>query len=81
MALIITEDCVSCGACLPECPNNAISEGSPYVIDPNLCTECVGFFNEPQCVAVCPVDCIISDPAYVESKEELLAKKIRIHGE
>ena len=82
MALIITDECIACGACVAECPNEAISEGDPiFVINPNLCTECVGFYDEPQCVAVCPVDAIIQDPDHVESKEELLEKKKRIHGE
>jgi len=63
MALMINEECIACDACVPECPNDAISEGDPiYIIDPNLCTECVGFFDEPQCIEVCPVDCIIPDP-------------------
>jgi len=82
MALIITDECISCDACVAECPNEAISEGDPiYVINPDLCTECVGFFDEPQCVSVCPVDAIVADPAYKESKVELLEKKKRIHGE
>ena len=82
MALIINEDCISCDACVPECPNEAISEGDPiYIIDPNLCTECVGFFDEPQCIEVCPVDCIVPDPNHRESKEELLEKKKKIQGE
>jgi ferredoxin len=82
MAMLITEECISCGACISECPNDAISEGDEiYVINPDLCTECVGFFDEPQCVEVCPVDCIINDPDYEESKDELLEKKKRIHGE
>jgi ferredoxin len=82
MALIITEECIACDVCVPECPNDAISEGDPiYIIDPNLCTECVGFFDEPQCVEVCPVDCIIPDPDHQETKEELLNMKKRIHGE
>lgn len=82
MALIITEDCISCGLCVDECPNNAISQGEDiYVINPDLCTECVGFFSEPQCVNVCPVDSIIPDPEHRESKEELLNKKKQIHGE
>ena len=82
MALMINEECIACDACVPECPNDAISEGDPiYIIDPNLCTECVGYFDEPQCVEVCPVDCIIPDPDHQESKEELLEKKNRIHGE
>lgn len=82
MALLINEECISCGACEPECPNNAISEGADrYVIDPNRCTECVGFYDEPQCASVCPVDACVPDSAHVESREELLAKKQRIHGE
>ncbi len=81
MALMITDECIACGACITECPNNAISEGEPYVINSDLCTECVGFYDEPQCVSVCPVDCIIADPDHQESKEELLEKKKRIHGE
>ncbi|MBN2213581.1 MAG: YfhL family 4Fe-4S dicluster ferredoxin [Bacteroidales bacterium] len=82
MALMINEECIACGICLPECPNHAISEGDLiYVIDPKLCTECVGFYNEPQCVAVCPVEAIVTDPAHKESKEELLEKKKHIYGE
>ena len=81
MALKITEECVNCGVCEPECPNGSISEGSDiYVIDPNKCTECVGFFDEPQCVEVCPVDCIIPDPDHKETREQLLAKKERHAG-
>lgn len=81
MALKIFEDCVACGACEPVCPNQAISEGDPfYVIDPEKCTECVGFYDEPQCVSVCPVDCIHPDPNYRETKEELLQKKERLHA-
>jgi ferredoxin len=60
MSLKITDECINCGACEPECPVNAISEGSDYyVIDPDKCVECVGHFDEPSCVPVCPVDCII----------------------
>ncbi len=71
----ITDECISCGACEPECPNQAITEGdSIYKIDPEKCTECVGHFDSPQCVEVCPVDCIVPDPAHVESKEQLQAK-------
>jgi ferredoxin len=82
MALIINDECIACDACVAECPNDAISEGDPiYIIDPNLCTECIGFFEEPQCVEVCPVDSIVPDPNHKETKEELLAKKERIHGE
>ncbi|MDA8060588.1 MAG: YfhL family 4Fe-4S dicluster ferredoxin [Leptospirillum sp.] len=81
MSLKIEDNCISCGACIPECPNDAISEGDPvYIIDPELCTECVGFHEDPQCAAVCPIDeCCILDPEYVETQEELLAKKDRIH--
>ncbi|SEF47073.1 YfhL family 4Fe-4S dicluster ferredoxin [Nitrosomonas ureae] len=75
MALIITDECINCDVCEPECPNGAISQGEEiYQIDPNLCTECVGHYNEPQCVEVCPVDCITLNPAIVESKEQLHAK-------
>ncbi len=80
MALIINEDCISCGACEPECPNDAISEGDTiYVIDPDRCTECVGFYDEPQCASVCPVDACVPDPDIQETKEELMAKKNRLH--
>jgi ferredoxin len=77
MALMITEDCINCNACVDECPNDAISEGeSVYVINAELCTECVGFFDDPQCINVCPVEgTIIPDPNHQETKEELLAKK------
>ena len=79
MALYITDDCINCDVCEPECPNNAISAGDEiFVIDPNLCTECVGHFDEPQCQQVCPVDCIPKDPNRVESHDELLAKYERI---
>jgi ferredoxin len=80
MALLITEECTSCGACEVDCPNEAISEGDDaYRIDPERCTECAGFYDDPQCVSVCPVDCIGPDPAHAESREELLAKKARLH--
>lgn len=79
---MITDECISCGICISECPNDAISEGDLiYVINPDQCTECVGFFDEPQCVAVCPVDAIVPNPEYRESHDELLEKKKRIHGE
>ena len=115
MAIIITEECINCGACEPECPNNAIYENGAewrfsdktsikgtftgktgltadadapqpavsadfYYIVPDKCTECVGFHDEPQCASVCPVDCCVPDPAHVESKEDLLAKKTSLHG-
>jgi ferredoxin len=114
MAIRITNECINCGACEPECPNNAIYEGGiewaindgntvtgPYalydgtVVDaaeknkpiepdlyfivPDKCTECVGFHDEPQCAAVCPVDCCIPDEDHVESKDILLGKKARLH--
>ena len=82
MALLINEECINCGACESECPNEAISEGeNTYVIDPEKCTECVGFYDEAQCVSVCPVECIVPDPDHRETKEELLARKQRLHGE
>lgn len=80
MALHITDECINCGACEPECPNGAISEGEEiYIIDPNLCTECVGHFDEPQCQAVCPVDCCLPDPGKEETEEELLQKVKNLH--
>lgn len=115
MAIMITEECINCGACEPECPNNAIYEGGAewrfsdgtsikgmykktdgsevaadaaqtpvsmdiYYIVHDKCTECVGFHDEPQCASVCPVDCCVDDPNYRESKEELLAKKEKMHA-
>ncbi|MEQ6340449.1 MAG: YfhL family 4Fe-4S dicluster ferredoxin [Gammaproteobacteria bacterium] len=75
MALLITDECINCDVCEPECPNGAISQGEEiYVIDPKLCTECVGHYDTPQCVEVCPVDCIPKDPGHVESRDELYAK-------
>jgi len=114
MAIIITDECINCGACEPECPNNAIYEGGIewrmkdgtgvvgdyalddgtvvrydelrppveddyYYIVPDKCTECVGFHEEPQCAAVCPVDCCVPDPDRRESNEILLARKERLH--
>ncbi len=102
MAIMITDECINCGACEPECPNNAIYEGGSewelggktygpddpapsgatgfysdefYYIVPDKCTECVGFYDEPQCAAVCPVDCCVPDPNHVEDKETLMKKK------
>jgi len=75
MALIITDECINCDVCEPECPNEAISAGEEiYVIDPRKCTECVGHFDEPQCQKVCPVDCIPLDPDRKETEEQLLQK-------
>lgn len=114
MAIKITEECINCGACEPECPNNAIYEGgiewsmadgttlkgeyilmdgssvdvgkkiNPvsdeyYYIVSDKCTECTGFHEEPQCAAVCPVDCCVPDPDIVETEDELLAKKEKLH--
>ncbi|MFT6754626.1 MAG: ferredoxin [Urechidicola sp.] len=116
MAIIITDECINCGACEPECPNNAIYEGAEdwkysegtelkgnvvlpngkqvnadepqeavddevYFISPDKCTECMGFHEEPQCAAVCPVDCCVPDEDVVETEEELLAKKAFMHKE
>ncbi len=82
MALKITEECINCDVCEPECPNDAISQGEDiYVIDPHRCTECVGHYSEPQCVKVCPVDCIPLDPNFVESKEQLHAKYLKLTTE
>ncbi len=75
MALMITDECINCDVCEPECPNEAISQGEEiYEIDPNLCTQCVGHFETPQCIEVCPVDCIIPDPNHPETSEQLQAK-------
>lgn len=114
MAIMITDECINCGACEPECPNNAIYEGGVewtmadgtgvkgvytlvngkeveanakqkaksdelYYIVEDKCTECVGFHEEPQCAAVCPVDCCIPDPDMVEEEDELLEKKAKLH--
>ena len=117
MAIIITDECINCGACEPECPNTAIYEGAMewhfsdgteltggiilpkngdsyeaaeaqepvsddiYYIVTDKCTECVGFHEEPQCAAVCPVDCCVPDENHVETNEELLSKKSFLHGE
>lgn len=75
MAYMINEECINCGACEPECPNNAISAGDDkYLIEPTLCTECIGSYDESQCASVCPVDACISDPEHKESHEELQDK-------
>lgn len=79
MSLKIIDTCINCDVCEPECPNHAISQGPEiYVIDPELCTECVGHFDKPQCQQVCPVDCIPLDPEHAETQEELQAKYLRI---
>ena len=75
MALWITDECINCDVCEPECPNEAISMGEEiYQIDPHRCTECVGHFDEPQCVQVCPVACIPVNPAFVETRGQLMEK-------
>ena len=79
MALKIIDTCINCDVCEPECPNGAISQGPEiYVIDPQLCTECVGHFDKPQCQQVCPVDCIPLDPEHAETPEELVEKYQRL---
>jgi len=81
MALKIIDTCINCDVCEPECPNGAIAQGPEiYVIDPNLCTECVGHFDKPQCQQVCPVDCIPLDPDHEETQEELMAKYRHLIG-
>ncbi|MBV1774787.1 YfhL family 4Fe-4S dicluster ferredoxin [Burkholderiaceae bacterium DAT-1] len=75
MALMITDECINCDVCEPECPNTAISQGPEiYEIDPDKCTECVGHYTEPQCQQVCPVDCIPLDPDRKESQDQLMDK-------
>lgn len=82
MAYKITEDCTACGLCTEECPNNAISEGEDiYVIDPDKCTECVGFYDTQQCAEVCPSDACVPDEDHQESQEELMEKKKRLNPE
>lgn len=79
MALRITMDCINCAACEPECPNSAISAGDEvFIVNADKCTECVGHYEESQCIAVCPVDCIVTDEERVETREELLAKFERL---
>lgn len=75
MALIITDECINCDVCEPECPNQAISQGEEiYEINPDHCTECVGHYDVPQCVEVCPVSCIVVDPDRTENRDQLLEK-------
>jgi ferredoxin len=81
MALMITDECINCDVCEPVCPNQAIYQGeSIFEIDPARCTECVGHFAEPQCVAVCPVNCIPLDPNHIETREQLLEKYKALQG-
>jgi len=80
MATHITQDCINCGACEPECPNQAISEGEEiYVINPDLCTECVGFYDHEACQAVCPVECCLPDPNHDESESDLIVRALKLH--
>ena len=81
MSMWINEECINCGACEPECPNEAITQGDTvYVIDFDKCTECVGAFDSPKCVEICPVeDCIITDPNHTETREQLEAKYASLH--
>lgn len=82
MALMITDECINCDVCEPECPNSAISMGPEiYVIDPALCTECIGHYDTPQCVEVCPVECIPKDPEHEESEDQLMRKYKQLYGQ
>lgn len=81
MALYITDECINCDVCEPECPNDAIYQGEEiYEINPDLCTECVGHFETSQCVEVCPVECILVDPAHTEDRDQLQLKYERLTG-
>ena len=81
MALLIEDDCINCDMCEPACPNEAIFMGANvYEINPDKCTECIGHYDEAQCVAVCPIDCIIADPQRIESAETLEAKFKALYG-
>jgi ferredoxin len=77
---MITVECTECDACVPVCPNEAITKGTPYVIDALRCTECVGAEDEPQCKLVCPSDCISPNPDFEETPEQLLEKYTALHG-
>ncbi len=96
MATMITEECINCGACEPECPNTAIYAGGVqwelngqhdplsndfYYIVPEKCTECVGHFDQEQCAAVCPVDCCVPDPNHVETEDVLYKRAKKLHPE
>ena len=82
MSLLITDECINCDVCEPECPNNAIYQGDEiYEITLERCTQCVGHYDEPQCQQVCPVDCIIIDEEHPESEEELEAKYQQLMAE
>ncbi len=80
MALKILNSCINCDMCEPECPNNAITLGDDiYEIEANKCTECVGHYDKPTCVSVCPIDCVKPDPEHIETEEVLLVKFIKLH--
>ena len=82
MPLLINNECIACDACREECPTEAIEEGDPiYIIEPELCTECVGSYDEPNCIAVCPIDCIISDKDNSETVAELKYKYEKLIAE
>lgn len=82
MSLLITDECINCDVCEPECPNEAIHQGEEiYEINPERCTQCVGHYDEPQCQQVCPVECIIIDEQHPESPEQLKAKYERLVAE
>jgi len=81
MALKILDSCINCDMCDPECPNGAITLGTDiYEIDVDKCTECVGHYDKPTCVSVCPIDCVKPDLDNIEDEDTLLAKFIRLHG-
>lgn len=81
MALKITKECINCDVCEPVCPNLAISQGEEiFEINPDLCTECQGHYDSPECQAICPVDCIIPDPKNIETVQDLIAKYNKITG-
>jgi ferredoxin len=82
MALMIEDSCINCDMCDPECPNEAISLGENiYKINPTKCTECIGHYDKPTCVSVCPIDCVKPDPKHVENEESLLTKFIKLQNE
>ena len=82
MALLIEDNCINCDMCEPECPNQAITFGAEvYEINPDLCTECVGFYERPTCIDVCPINCIIVDPEHTEDEAQLLAKFADIYSD
>ena len=81
MALKILTACINCDMCEPECPNKAITLGKEiYEIDADRCTECIGHYDTPTCISVCPIDCIISDPDNIENEDKLMAKFFKMHG-